>query len=94
MGGENKGRYFLLGVVLGGLIGAGVAIWVMESRRVRFRQQGGGFGSRVAEFISVVRDEFIPGLREAMRESAEERQEGPGEAMPSAEERFAEESEI
>ena len=91
MAGESKGRYFLLGVVLGGLIGAGVAIWVMESRRVRFRQQGGGFGSRVAEFISVVRDEFIPGLREAIRESAEEE---PGEAMPSAEERFAEESEI
>ena len=91
MGGESKGRYFLLGVAIGGLVGAGVAIWVMESRRVRFRQQsGGGFGSRVAEFISVVRDEFIPGLREAMRESVEEES---GEAMPSAEERFAEESE-
>jgi hypothetical protein len=91
VGGENRSRYFLLGVVLGGLIGAGVAIWVMESRRVRFRQQsGGGFGSRVAEFISVVRDEFIPGLREAMRESPEEE---PGEAMTSVEERFAEESE-
>jgi hypothetical protein len=90
VGGESKGRYFLLGVVLGGLVGAGVAIWVMENRRVRFRQRGGGFGSRVAEFISVVRDEFIPGLREAMRESAEEES---GEATPSAEERYAEESE-
>ena len=88
MGGENKGRYFLLGVVLGGLAGAGMAIWVMESRRVRFRQQGGGFGSRVAEFVSVIRDEFIPGLREAMRESTEEE---VGGATPSVENRFGDE---
>ncbi|MFW6125829.1 MAG: hypothetical protein ACOC58_01865 [Chloroflexota bacterium] len=75
-GGDNKGRYFLLGVVLGGLVGAGVAIWVVESKRLRFGQQSGGVGGRVAEFISVIRDEFIPGLREAVREGMEQTRTG------------------
>jgi len=91
--GENRGQYFLVGVVLGGLIGAGIAIWVVESRRVRFRKQGAGFGGRVAEFISVVRDEFMPGLREAIRKSTEEETEVPHH-ISSDEERFVEESEI
>ncbi len=93
MAGENRGQYFLLGVVLGGLIGAGIAIWVIESRHVRFRKQGAGFGGKVSEFISVVRDEFIPGLREAIRQSTEEETEVPHH-ISSDEERFGEESEV
>jgi len=77
-GGENRGRYFVLGLVLGGLVGAGIAVWVMESKRVRFRQQSGGIGGRVAEFISVVRDEFIPGLKDAVKQSVEEAESAEG----------------
>jgi hypothetical protein len=91
--GENRGQYFLIGIVLGGLIGAGIAIWIVESRRVRFRKQGAGFGGRVAEFISVVRDEFIPGLRDAISKSTEEETEVPRH-ISSDEERFGEESEV
>jgi gas vesicle protein len=91
--GENRGQYFLIGIVLGGLIGAGIAIWIVESRRVRFRKQGAGFGGRVAEFISVVRDEFIPGLRDAIRQSAEEETEVPHRMSPD-EEGFGEENEV
>ncbi len=93
MAGENKGRYFLIGLILGGLIGAGIAIWIVQSKSVRFRKQGGGFGGRVAEFISVVRDEFIPGLREAIRQSTEEEVETPSR-ISSDEERFGRESEV
>jgi len=91
--GENRGQYFLIGLILGGLIGAGIAIWIVESRRVRFRKQGAGFGGRVAEFISVVRDEFIPGLREAIRKGTEEETEVPHH-ISSDEERFGEENQV
>lgn len=87
-GGENRGRYFVLGLVLGGLLGAGLAVWVMESKRVRFRQQSGGIGGRVAEFISVVRDEFIPGLKDAVKQSVEEAESAEG--FSPGEDRFKE----
>ena len=60
---------------------------------MRFRKQGAGFGGRVAEFISVVRDEFIPGLRDAIRKSTDEETEVPHH-ISSDEERFGEESEV
>jgi gas vesicle protein len=92
--GANRGRYFLIGLILGGVVGALIAVWIVESRRVRFRKQGAGLGSRVAEFIAVVKDEIIPGVREAIRQGMKEEGETAGESRSEEEERFRRESEI
>ena len=94
MAGENRGQYFLIGLILGGVVGALIAIWIFESRRVRFRKQGAGFGGRVAEFIAVVRDEIIPGVREAIRHGMGEESETAGEGRSEEEEGFRRENEV
>ena len=68
MAGGNRGRYLLLGLLIGGLVGALVVIWIYQSRRVRFRRQGSSQGI-LSELAAIVRDDILPRIREAIGEA-------------------------
>ena len=69
MAGGNRGQYFLIGLVLGGVFGALIAVWLIERRRVRFRGQGPGVGSALGDLVGVIKDEVVPRVKEAIGEA-------------------------
>lgn len=85
MAGENRGRYLLIGLIMGGIIGAVIALWIVESRRVRFRKQGPGVGSALGELVTVIKDEVVPRVKEAIGEAMLGR-EAPRRTPPEEEE--------
>ena len=92
MAGGNKGRGFLTGLILGGVIGSVLTAWIVARMRQRGRRVA-VVGSRVGEIAGVVKDELIGGVREVLRRAVEEGRETARKSRSDLEERFKKESE-
>lgn len=92
----GKNRSFLIGLILGGVIGSVPAIWIAGRMRQRFRGRGTGPGGRASEFATVARErggEFLARVREHIRQAVEEGRESARKTRSEFEERFKDESE-
>ncbi len=87
---ENRGHGFLTGLIIGGVIGAALAIWLVERRR---RPGQRGVGSRAGGLASFIKDEVLGGAREAIRRAIEEGRETAQRTRTDIEERLREERE-
>lgn len=94
MVGKSSGRSFLTGLVLGGVVGSAITIWlVMRMQRGR---RGAQLGGRVGEIASIVRErggEFLGKVREIVSEAVEEGRGSARKTRSDVEERFKEERE-
>jgi gas vesicle protein len=86
----NKGRGFLTGLILGGVIGSALTVLIVVRMRQRGRR-GAGVGSRAGELASFVKDEVLGGVREVIRRAVDEGREAARKTRSDVEERFKEE---
>ncbi len=89
---ENRGHGFLTGLIIGGVLGAALTIWLVA--RIRPGGRGGaGVGSRAGELASFIKDEVLGGAREVIRRAIEEGREAARSTRADIEERLTKESE-
>lgn len=91
MAGENSGRSFLTGLILGAVVGAAATVWL--GRRIRQRSVGRGVGGKASEFAAFVKDELLGRAKEAIRRAVEEGREAARKSRSDLEERSKEDSE-
>ena len=89
---DNKGRGFLIGLILGGVIGSVLSAWIVLRMRQRGRRVT-GLGSRVGELASFVKDEVLGGAREVIGRAIEEGREAARKTRADLDERLKKESE-
>ena len=89
---ENRGHGFLTGLLIGGVIGAAITLWLVERTGQRGRQ-GLGIGSRASDLASYIKDEVSSKVKELIRRTIEEGSETARRTRDDIEERLREESE-
>ena len=87
---DNKGRGFLTGFILGGVIGSALTVWIVTRMRQRGRRVA-GVGSRAGEVVGFVKDEVLGGVKEILRRAVEEGREAARKTRSDLEERLKEE---
>ena len=91
---NNRGG-FLVGLLVGGVIGSVLTIWFAPKVRRRLRERGIDVGGSLAELGALIKekaDEFLARAREAVKQAVEEGKEASSEARSELEERFKKES--
>lgn len=89
MADEHSGHGFLAGLIVGAVIGAGVAYWLIERRQPGYR----GISSKASDFVSFIKEEVMGGAREAMRRAVEEGRDASQQARNDIEQRLRQERE-
>jgi len=91
---ENKCRVFLNGLLVGGIIGSALTIFVAHRVRKQLKERGIDLG-RAGELAALAKergDQFLARAREIMRQAIEEGRKAAGKARSELGERFEKES--
>lgn len=90
----NRFRVFLIGLLVGGIIGSVLAIFVAQRVRKQLKERGIDLG-RAGELAALAKergDQFLARVREIMRQAIEEGRKAAGKARSELGERFEKES--
>jgi len=94
--GKNRRRSFLTGLIVGGVVGSAVTVWLVGKMRWWGRRRGAELGGRAGEIASIVTErgsEFLARAKEAISQAIEEGKETARKTRTDLEERFKGESE-
>jgi gas vesicle protein len=92
----NKSQSFLVGLVVGGVIGAALTLWLTGKVRHGLRDRGIDVGGRLGELGSLVREkgeDFLSRAKEVVEHTVEEGREARHRARSELEERLRKERE-
>jgi len=91
---ENRFQVFLTGLLVGGIIGSALTIFVAQSVRKQLKERGIDL-DRAGELAALARergDQFLAGAREIIRQAIEEGRKAASKARSELGERFEKES--
>lgn len=92
----NRSQTFLVGLLVGGVIGSALTCWLTGRVRRGLRERGIDIGGRLGEIGSLVREkgeEFLSRAKEAVEHTVEEGREASRKARSELEERLKKERE-
>jgi len=92
---KNSRGGFFVGLLVGGVVGSVLTLWLADRVRRQLRERGIDVGGSLAEFSAIIRekaDEFLVRAKEAVKQAVEEGREASSKARSDLEERFKKES--
>lgn len=95
MASERRRPGFLIGLIMGAVIGSVLAVWITQRVRKQWRERGIDLG-RAGELAALARErggEFLARARQIIRQAIEEGREAATKTRSELEERFKKESE-
>lgn len=93
---ENRSRSFLVGLLVGGVIGSALTFWLTGRARRELRERGIDVVGRLGELRSLIKDkgeEFLTRAKEVIEHAIEEGKEASRKAHSELEERLKKEGE-
>lgn len=91
---ENRFRVFLIGLLVGGIVGSALTIFVAQKVRKQLKERGMDLG-RAGELAALAKergDQFLARAREIMKQAIEEGRKAASKARSELGERFEKES--
>jgi len=92
----NRSQTFLVGLLVGGVIGSVLTVWLTGRARRGLRERGIDIGGRLGELGSLAREkgeEFLGRAKEVIEHAIEEGKEASHKARSELEERLKKEGE-
>lgn len=91
---ENSGRSFVVGFLVGGVVGSVLTLWLAPKARRQMRERGIDVGGRLGGLGALIKekgDEFMARAREVIKQAVEEGKKASEESRSELEEKYGKE---